>query len=248
MITFDPGVRADTAVEVKNDPEVLWSLLVFSGYLKASPSGPSVLGKPRPPFRLSIPNQEVAEVYQSTFQSWMNSALGTHGGGVRALLAALLEGDALEVEDQLQGFATNLPSYHDVKGVKPETFYHGMMIGLLASLEPDYEVRSNRESGNGRPDALIKPRRAGKPGVVLEIKTARKSQRSIEAAMAEGLAQLEANDYAAELRAAGVEKISQMVVAFDGKRVMVLPKGAKPPKKKATKKRAAKKSVAKRPR
>ena len=64
--------------------------------------------------------------------------------------------------------------------------------------------------------------------------------------MAEGLAQFEANDYAADLRAAGVQKIQQMVVGFDGKRVMVLPKGAKPPKarKKAatkTKKKAAKK-------
>lgn len=63
--------------------------------------------------------------------------------------------------------------------------------------------------------------------------------------MAEGLAQFEANDYAADLRNAGVEKIAQMVVAFDGKRVMVLPKGAKPPeKKRAAKKKAAKKGAA----
>lgn len=64
--------------------------------------------------------------------------------------------------------------------------------------------------------------------------------------MAEGLAQFEANDYAADLRNAGVEKIAQMVVAFDGKRVMVLPKGAKPPeKKRAANKKAAKKGAAK---
>ncbi len=120
------------------------------------------------------------------------------------------------------------------------------MIGLLASLEPDYEVRSNRESGEGRPDVLIKPRFAGRPGVVLEVKMARRGEKKLESAMTEGLEQLEAHDYAAELRAAGVQKIQQMVVGFDGKRVMVLPKGAKPPKarkkaaqskKKATKKR-----------
>jgi PD-(D/E)XK nuclease superfamily len=152
----------------------------------------------------------------------------------------------------LQKFAATLPSYHDVKGAKPETFYHGMMIGLLASLEPDYEVRSNRESGNGRPDVLIKPRIAGKPGAVLELKAARQGVKTIERAMAEGLKQFADNDYAAELRNAGVEKIAQMVVAFDGKRVMVLPSGAKPPKKKSAAKRmgeavkkAAKKVVAK---
>jgi len=126
-----------------------------------------------------------------------------------------------------------LPSYHDVEGGEPEKFYHGMMIGLLASLEPLYEVRSNRESGTGRPDVLIKPRQTGKPGVVLELKAARAGEKSIERAMAEGLLQLEANDYAAELRAAGVQKIHQMAVAFDGKRVMVLPKGASPPEKKS---------------
>jgi hypothetical protein len=80
---------------------------------------------------------------------------------------------------------------------------------------------------------LIKPRKLGKPGVVLELKAARRGVKTIEKAMAEGLAQLQANDYGAELRAAGVEKIREMVVAFDGKRVMVLPKGAKPPKKKS---------------
>ncbi|HRI71379.1 MAG TPA: hypothetical protein PK156_44405, partial [Polyangium sp.] len=46
----------------------------------------------------------------------------------------------------------SLPLFHDVRGAKPETFCRGMVIGLLASLEPYYEVRSNRESGNGRPD------------------------------------------------------------------------------------------------
>ncbi len=209
-----------------------------------------MVGQSRPPYRLSIPNREVAEVYQTTFHSWMDEALMGQGGGLRTMLRALLEGNARTFELQLQKFAASLPSYHDVEGTEPELFYQGMMIGLLAGLEPDYEVRSNRESGNGRPDVLIKPRRPGKPGVVLELKAAREGVKTIERAMAEGLAQLEANDYGAELRAAGVEKIREMVVAFDGKRVMVLPKGAKPPKKKraatkTTKKTAAKKTAKK---
>ena len=215
---------------------------MFSGYLKATRAGPLVSGEDPPPWHLSIPNREVATVYRTTFQSWMDDALVAQGGGVRVLLEALLEGNAAKSELQLQKFAASLPSYHDVEGAEPETFYHGMMIGLLAWLEPQYEVRSNRESGNGRPDVLIKPRKPGKPGVVLELKAARQGERTIEKAMAEGLAQLAANDYAAELRAAGVEKIREMVVAFDGKRVMVLPKGAKAPKKKATAKKTAAKA------
>jgi hypothetical protein len=49
--------------ELKSDPHALWNLLVFSGYLKAARPGPAVLGEVRPPFRLSIPNREVATVY-----------------------------------------------------------------------------------------------------------------------------------------------------------------------------------------
>jgi hypothetical protein len=224
--------------ELKSDPRALWNLLVFSGYLKAARAEPTVLGRRRPPYRLSIPNREVAEVYQTTFQSWMQQGLGAHGGDIDRMLTKLLEGDAREFEEQLQYFASSLPSFHDAKGAKAETFYHGMMIGLLAGLDREYEVRSNRESGDGRPDVLIKPRRPGKPGVVLELKTARRGEKTIEKAMAEGLQQLATNDYAAELRAAGVEKIREMVVAFDGKRVMVLLKGAKPPKKKGAVKKA----------
>ncbi|HRI68846.1 MAG TPA: AAA family ATPase, partial [Polyangium sp.] len=222
--------------ELREDKDTLWNLLVFSGYLRASRPGPPIRGTPLPAFRLSIPNQEVAEVYRTSFQSWMKKGLLSQGGELDVLLTKLLEGEAPEFEEQLQKFAATLPSYHDVKGAKPETFYHGMMIGLLASLEPDYEVRSNRESGNGRPDVLIKPRVAGKPGAVLELKAARAAVKTIEKAMAEGLKQFAENDYAAELRNAGVEKIAQMVVAFDGKRVMVLPKGAKPPRKSPAKK------------
>ena len=222
---------------LKVDKDALWSLLVFTGYLKAARPGPFVRGLPPPPYRLSIPNAEVATVFRTTFQSWLKDSLLSQEGDLDVLLTRLLEGEHLEFQEQLQKLAITLPSYHDVRGVRPEAFCHGLMIGLLASLEPDYEVRSNRESGEGRPDVLIKPRFPGRPGVVLEVKMARRGEKTLESAMAEGLEQLEAHDYAAELRAAGVQKIQQMVVGFDGKRVMVLPKGAKPPKarKKATK-------------
>jgi Predicted AAA-ATPase/PD-(D/E)XK nuclease superfamily len=226
--------------ELKTSTNSLWNLLVFSGYLKAVRPGPRVVGQAPPPYQLSIPNREVDSVYRSSFRTWMDEALMGRGGGLRLLLDALLQGDTYEFELQLQNFASSLPSYHDVRGTRPETFYHGMMIGLLAALEPEYEVRSNRESGDGRPDVLIKPRRPGKPGVILELNSARKGEKTIEQAVAEGLAQFEENDYAAELRNAGVESIAQMVIAFDGKRVMVLAKGAKPPKKKSAAKMAAK--------
>jgi hypothetical protein len=171
--------------------------------------------------RLSIPNEEVFEVYRTTFRSWMDQGLRAEGGGVDALLDALLTGDARRLEGELQRLATYMISSHDTGGRDPERFYHGLMLGLLAGLEPDYEVRSNRESGEGRPDVWVKPRTAGQPGVVLELKIAGAKGKTLAGALREGIAQVRAKNYAAELHAAGSGEVHAMVVAFDGKRVRV---------------------------
>jgi len=210
--------------DLDQSPSMLWNILVFSGYLRAARPLPIVIGQPPPSYRLSIPNVEVAEIYRTTFQAWMDQGLKPQGGSIEALTKALLEGDIQDFEQLLQQFVAFLPSYHDVRGAKPEQFYHGLMIGLLAALEPDYEVRSNRESGAGRPDVLIKPRKAGKPGVVLELKAAgERTKRTMTEAINEGLRQIQENDYASELRAVGVQTIHSLVIAFDGKKVVVKP-------------------------
>jgi hypothetical protein len=197
--------------------EALWSLLVLAGYLRAEPA--DVPPPEVPPYRLSIPNREVREVYTSTFQDWLAQRLGD-AGDVAELTRALLEGDAEALEEQLQAFTTNLLSYHDTR-LRPEQVYHAFVIGLLATLEPDYLVRSNRESGAGRPDVVIRPRQPGRPGVILELKVAKPGKKTPKKALAEGLAQIRDNDYGAELRAAGAGPVRAFAVAFDGKRVSV---------------------------
>jgi hypothetical protein len=205
--------------EIHRSEGALWSLLVFSGYLKAEAAASDELG--RAVYRLSIPNREVREVYSTTFRHWMENRLDGQGGSLDVLTGALLSGDAERFEDQLQLFVTNLLSYHDVGKVYPEQVYHGFVVGLLAALEPAYQVRSNRESGKGRPDVIIRPMRAGKPGVVLELKVARTGKKTLEQALEEGLSQLAAKDYGAELRAGGATEVHAFAVAFDGKEVRV---------------------------
>jgi hypothetical protein len=214
--------------ELDQHDDALWGLLVFSGYLKAEqrPSSPD----DPPVYRLTIPNREVRQVYTSTFRRWMEARMRGHGGDLDTLTRALLGGDAAEVEHQLQAFAINLLSYHDAGTPSPENLYQGFIIGLLAVMEPHYLVRSNRESGAGRPDVMIRPRVPGQPGVVMELKVARASEKSpgshLDAALDEALAQLAANDYAAELRAAGAVPVHALAVAFDGKQVRVRSAGA----------------------
>lgn len=205
--------------DLRDRPDALYDLLVFSGYLKAE-AGSGVPGE-EPAYRLSIPNREVREVYAGTFRRWMESQLDGHRGSLRKLTSALLEGDAELLEEQIQTFVINLLSYQDPAGVDPERVYHGFVVGLLAVMEPAYQVRSNRESGRGRPDVMIRPTQAGQPGVVLELKVAKPPRRTMEQVLEEGATQLQEKAYGAELRAAGATPVHAFVVAFDGKIVRV---------------------------
>jgi hypothetical protein len=206
--------------KISNDEDAFWSLLVSSGYLKAEslPYDP-VVG--RVSYRLSIPNREMRQFFSTAFQRWLKTHLDAQGGDVGKLVRALLSGDGEGVEAQLQLFVQNILSYYDIAKVDPERVYQGFVLGLLAALEPDYIVRSNREAGSGRPDVTIRPRLAGKPGALLELKLARKGKKTPAAALREGLAQIRAKGYAADLRATGVSEVHAFAVAFDGKRVWV---------------------------
>src|SRR5262249_42796065 len=104
----------------------------------------------------------------------------------------------------------------------PEQIYHVFVVGLLLGLSPRYVVRSNRESGLGRYDVMIVPRRPGQPGAVLELKVRNPRRReTMKSAMAAALKQLRERNYAAELRTAGASPIHEIGVVFDGKQVRV---------------------------
>ncbi|WP_437293504.1 AAA family ATPase [Sorangium sp. So ce426] len=200
--------------ELDRSDEVLWSLLVFTGYLRAEKRSRGPMEQPS--HLLSIPNREVRGVYTTTFRRWLGARLERQSGGLVRLLDALLAGDAARFEAQLQAFATDVLSYHDTGRPDPEQVIQGFVLGLLAALEPDYQVRSNRESGRGRPDVIIRPAQPERPGVVLELKVAR-AGKTLEQALDEGIEQIRRNDYTAELRAAGASPVLALAVAFDGK-------------------------------
>lgn len=111
-------------------------------------------------------------------------------------------------------------SYQDPAGREPEKLYHGFILGLLVQLEGDYDVRSNRESGLGRADLLVRPRAPGRPGVVLELKVPQRGETPEQALLA-AARQVRDRRYAAELVAAGASAVHELVAVFDGKRAWV---------------------------
>lgn len=215
--------------ELHDREGALWSLLLFSGYLNATEL-PADQMSIRRPYRLSIPNLEVYQVYSTSFRSFLEMRLRHRGGSLDKFTNALLRGDAPMVERQLQAFVTDMLSYHDTGAVNadtatvdPEGIYHAFVLGLLAVMEPEYLVRSNRESGDGRPDVMIRPRDLGKPAALLEMKMAHEGKKTVDAALREAALQIRDRRYEAELLSGGASVVHAYAVAFDGKRVWIKP-------------------------
>lgn len=75
-------------------------------------------------------------------------------------------------------------SYFDTgeraSGAEPERFYHGFVLGLLVDLQGSYYVKSNRESGFGRYDVMLEPKKPGKdPAVILNLRCGAQEKKTV---------------------------------------------------------------------
>ncbi|MDK4474201.1 PD-(D/E)XK nuclease domain-containing protein, partial [Fusobacterium necrophorum] len=104
-----------------------------------------------------------------------------------------------------------------------EKFYHVFMIGLVASLQERYYIKSNRESGEGRYDLSLEPKDRRKTGLLLEFKVA-KSEEELEKKAKEALEQVETKQYAAEMKEREIINILGLGIAFYGKKVKIVQK------------------------
>jgi Predicted AAA-ATPase/PD-(D/E)XK nuclease superfamily len=201
--------------DVDRRADAAMSLLLFSGYLTATEVE---YGGRRLRARLRIPNREVLGIYETTVLDWLDTGLASENA-VDGLLQALLSGDATRMERDLEQLLLQHVSHHDLPRPAGELPYHMFVLGLLVRLAPEYDVRSNRETGHGRADVVIAPRQPGRPGVVMELKTLDpRRDASPEAALDAAMRQIDARAYAAELRAAGATPIHAYAAVFDGKR------------------------------
>ncbi|MEZ4296957.1 MAG: AAA family ATPase [Polyangiaceae bacterium] len=203
--------------DIDRRPDALWNFLLFAGYLKLVGLHRDELGEAMG--RLAIPNIEVRTVYRSMFRNWLHQAAPSRGM-VDDLVHALLSGDAAKVQKLFERMLLTAMSYQDPVGREPEKLYHGFVLGLLVHLERDYDVRSNRESGYGRADVLIRPRTEGRPGVVMELKV-KDSDETPEEVLLDAAKQIRDRKYAAELESAGATPVYAYAMVFDGKKAWV---------------------------
>ncbi len=197
----------------KNEP-ALYTMLVTTGYLTVKSVKDSELGMQA---ELVLPNRELRSLFRiEILERYRSDDMGME---VDDLMRAFAAGDINTVREGLSRYLEVLTSSFDVAKGK-EAFYHGLVLGLTATLLEDYHIRSNRESGYGRYDIAAIPKNPGIPGMIIECKTTvNEDDLATEAQTA--LQQIKDRDYDAELRAQGAGQILHYGIAFCGKRVQV---------------------------
>lgn len=221
IVTFDEQIVFN---QLDQQEGAIWSLLVASGYLKVDEI--EYRGEVMEPwYHLSITNRETEGMFHAMFREWFGQTNTNYNGFVQALL----QGDLEAMNVYMNDIAISTFSYFDVGGsegrrIQPEKFYHGFVLGLLAELRDEYELRSNRESGFGRYDVMLLPKEQGKNAIIMEFKVRRtETEPSLEATVEAALQQIRSKGYDAELYALGYAdaQIRRYGFAFEGKKVLI---------------------------
>lgn len=196
---YEDTVYAD--IDVNSDH--IWSFLLFTGYLKQIKTE---LRDNLLYLTLVVPNIEVKSIYQRTILQWFKEK--TVANSREELFNALIAEDIETIEDTVCDWLDETISFHD----EHENYYHGFLTGLLSGFK-GYTLKSNRESGDGRPDLMLLERRKHKLAVIIEIK-ATKEFTKLDYWCDEALKQIEQCRYETELINDGYQKIIKYGIAF----------------------------------
>ncbi len=213
--------------QLDNNEYAIWSLLVASGYLKILDyekyEEDDFIAEPK--YELTLTNHEVEIMFKSMIRGWFAGDVSNYNAFVRALLSDDLDA----MNEYMNQIAGNTFSYFDTGKrasgkAEPERFYHGFVLGLMVQMEDCYTITANRESGFGRYDIMLEPKKEGLDAIIIEFKvfnTRRDS--SLADTVQAALAQIEEKKYAQTLIAKGIPegRIRKYGFAFEGKEVLI---------------------------
>ena len=195
-------------IDVNQD--YIWSFLLFTGYLKIISC--ETVGD-ETYYDMVIPNVEIKSIYKNTIRSWFIDHINRDSR--TDILESVIHADAEKLEDLLCTWLTNTISCFD----EQENYYHGFVTGLVSGFS-GYMVVSNRESGNGRFDLVVKQRSRWHHAAILEFKVVEKYNQMTKACE-DALRQIEEKDYEASLRDEQYENIAKLGICFCQKRCRV---------------------------
>jgi hypothetical protein len=195
--------------EIDNSIDNIWNFLYFTGYLtkveERADENNNIVAE------LKIPNIEVSTIFRNKIQLWFETRIKAKD--LKPFYEAILNGDAEKFEEILNNELFDSISYFD----NAESFYHGFLIGLLRGAT-EYILQSNRESGLGRCDIIMKHEQFTNKAVIFELKFT-KNPAEMETLCQSALAQIDAQKYDSDLLKEGYkpEKIFKYGIAFCGK-------------------------------
>ena len=219
---IEKTIRLDlTYDEIENSIDNIWSVLFTTGYLTKA-------GEVKQPdsesyaYKLVIPNKEVREVFILQIQEWFKAVVAKDDDTMKLLSSAILDKDEKQIARQLNIVMSRMISILDTKAPDDmkENFYHGLLLGLLRGSNPDWLIKSNRESGDGFSDILIMPEDPD-AGIVIEVKYA-KEMKELDAACEAAITQIKDKRYDETLRDEGRCDILAYGIAFCRKRCRVV--------------------------
>ena len=177
-----------TYEDINSSSDNLWNFLLLTGYLKVVDS---YFDGMQAHIMMAVPNREVRYIYERNIMEWLKKR--SRMADFTDMYHAMLEGDADAFENLLRSFLKRSISFYDEK----ETFYHGFLIGVMNNLE-GYRTLSNRETGDGRADLILKPFDEHDPAIIFELKYTKDSAK-LDQKCGEALRQIKERSYADEL-------------------------------------------------
>ena len=203
--------------QIHDSPSSIYSFLLVAGYLKILKSEQSYNGDFM--CEVALPNKEIAFVYNKEILQKLN-AIFPQSTAI-TIQEALYGGDSSKLGEALRSLLLASVSSFDTAH---ENFYHGLVLGLCAVMDNRYEVTSNRESGEGRYDICLSPKRGNEnlPGILIELKAAKKcTSTQLKELAKDALEQIKSNRYDTVLNLRGQATILEYGVAFCGKAVEI---------------------------
>ena len=192
--------------EFTDDINEIWELFLYSGYLTTSGEQKD---KEHP---IRIPNREIMEFFEDRFIDRFTGNYQKFSDTIRYLRAGNIE----KFGEILQNEVISSLSYFDTD--KDEKYYKVFLIGIFVALMNDYVRLSERESGYGRADLILEPKKKENPGYIFEFKVAN-SEEELESYAEEGFEQIKEKKYDTELINHGVTEIIYIGLAFYKKKL-----------------------------
>ena len=203
-----------TYKELYSSIDNLWSTLFMTGYLtqRGEPSGNR--------YNLVIPNREIRNIITNHILKMFKENVKDDGKTVSDLCDALLNQNPEKVELIFTEYMKKTISIRDTFARKPtkENFYHGLLLGILGFKE-NWSVMSNRESGDGFGDILIRIEDED-VGIVIEVKYA--DNGNLQGECEKALQQIIDIRYTESLEQEGIHTIIKYGIACYRKKCKVL--------------------------